>query len=52
MKLKSSDCESKPINLEARLARVAAGIYRLEGQLLVVLDVDRVLDLKNNAIAA
>jgi purine-binding chemotaxis protein CheW len=52
MKLKSSDCESKPINLEARLARVAAGIYRLEGQLLVVLDVDRVLDIKNNAIAA
>ena len=52
MKLKNSDCESKPINLEARLARVAAGIYRLEGQLLVVLDVDRVLDIKNNAIAA
>jgi purine-binding chemotaxis protein CheW len=52
MKLKSSDCESKPINLEARLARVAAGIYRLEGQLLVVLDVDRVLDIKTHAIAA
>jgi len=52
MKLKTSDCESKPINLEARLARVAAGIYRLEDQLLVVLDVDRVLDIKNNALAA
>jgi purine-binding chemotaxis protein CheW len=52
MKLKSSDCESKPINLEVRLARVAAGIYRLEGQLLVVLDVDRVLDIKTHAIAA
>jgi purine-binding chemotaxis protein CheW len=52
MKLKSSHCESKPVNLEARLARVAAGIYRLEGQLLVVLDVDRVLDIKNSAIAA
>lgn len=52
MKLKTGDCESKPINLEARLARVAAGIYRLEGQLLVVLDVDRVLDVKNGAIAA
>ena len=52
MKLKTNDCESKPINLEARLARVAAGIYRLEGQLLVVLDVDRVLDVKNGAIAA
>jgi purine-binding chemotaxis protein CheW len=52
MKLKSNDCEAKPINLEPQLARVAAGIYRLEGQLLIVLDVDRVLDLKNNAIAA
>jgi purine-binding chemotaxis protein CheW len=52
MKLKTSECESKPINLESRLASVAAGIYRLEGQLLVVLDVDRVLDIKNNAIAA
>jgi purine-binding chemotaxis protein CheW len=52
MKLRSSDCESKPINLEVRLARVAAGIYRLEGQLLVVIDVDRLLDIKNTAIAA
>jgi purine-binding chemotaxis protein CheW len=52
MKLKTRNCEAKPINLESRLARVAAGIYRLEGQLLVVLDVDRVLDIKNNAIAA
>jgi purine-binding chemotaxis protein CheW len=52
MRLKSSECESKPINLESRLARVAAGIYRLEGQLLIVLDVDRVLDIRNNAIAA
>jgi purine-binding chemotaxis protein CheW len=52
MKLKSSDCEAKPVNLDPRLARVAAGIYRLEGELMVVLDVDRVLDIKNNAIAA
>jgi purine-binding chemotaxis protein CheW len=52
MKLKTADCEAKPINLESRLARVAAGIYRLESQILVVLDVDRVLDIKNNAIAA
>ena len=28
-----------------RLARVAAGVHRLERQLLVVLDVDRVLDI-------
>ena len=35
-----------------RLSRVAAGIYRLEGQLMVVLDVDRVLDIRNGAVAA
>jgi purine-binding chemotaxis protein CheW len=52
MALASSDCEPKPANLDPRLNRVAAGIYRLEGQLMVVLDVDRVLDIKNGAMAA
>jgi hypothetical protein len=28
------------------------GVYRLEGQLLVVLDVDRVLDLRGGRMAA
>ena len=52
LKLANSACEAKPANLDARLARVAAGVVRLEGQLLVVLDVDRVLDMKNTAMAA
>jgi purine-binding chemotaxis protein CheW len=52
MQLRNSACEAKPANLDARLSRVAAGIYRLEGQLMVVLDVDRVLDIKNGAVAA
>jgi purine-binding chemotaxis protein CheW len=52
MQLANSACEAKPANLDPRLGRVAAGIFRLEGQLLVVLDVDRVLDIKNGAIAA
>src|SRR6185436_7753113 len=52
MKLANSACEPKPVNLDPRLGRVAAGIFRLDGQLLVVLDVDRVLDIKNDAIAA
>ena len=52
IKLPNSACEAKPANLDARLARVAAGVVRLEGQLLVVLDVDRVLDMKNTAMAA
>ena len=52
MALRNSACEAKPVNLDPRLSRVAAGIYRLEGQLMVVLDVDRVLDIKNVAVAA
>ena len=52
MALRNSACEAKPANLDQRLSRVAAGIYRLEGQLMVVLDVDRVLDIRNSAVAA
>jgi purine-binding chemotaxis protein CheW len=52
MALANSACEAKPANLDPRLSRVAAGIYRLEGELMVVLDVDRVLDIKNTAAAA
>jgi purine-binding chemotaxis protein CheW len=52
IQLHNSACEAKPANLDPRLSRVAAGIYRLEGQLMVVLDVDRVLDIRNGAVAA
>ncbi len=44
--------EANPVNLDARLARVSAGVYRLDGRLLVVLDVDRVLDIAASAQAA
>ena len=52
MKLLNSACEARPANLDARWARVASGVIRLEGQLLVVLDVDRVLDMRKPAVAA
>jgi purine-binding chemotaxis protein CheW len=52
MALRNAACEAKPANLDPRLSRMAAGVYRLEGQLMVVLDVDRVLDIKSGAIAA
>ena len=45
LKLDDSTREPNPINLDPRLARVSAGIHRLEGQLLMVVDVDRVLDI-------
>jgi purine-binding chemotaxis protein CheW len=52
LNLPSGSRESNPINLEARLARVSAGVHRLEDRLLVVLDVDRVLDIGQHAEAA
>ena len=45
LKLLASSREENPVNLDARLARVAAGVHRLDGKLMVVLDVDRVLDI-------
>ncbi len=52
MKLAKDGCEAKPANLDVRLAAVAAGVYRLDGQLLVVLDIDRVFDMSSDALAA
>ncbi|MEX1083128.1 MAG: chemotaxis protein CheW, partial [Xanthobacteraceae bacterium] len=43
MKLPESSREVNPINLDARLAQVSAGVYRLDAEIMVVLDVDRVL---------
>jgi purine-binding chemotaxis protein CheW len=52
LKLAVAGREDNPINLDGRLARVSAGVHRLDGKLLVVLDVDRVLDLGASALAA
>ena len=51
LKLPDAEREPNPINLDRKLAAVSAGVYRLEGQLLVVLDIDRVLDLRAAAVA-
>ena len=52
LKLPDFDREPNPINLDGKLAALSAGVYRLDGQLLVVLDVDRVLDLRGEPMAA
>jgi purine-binding chemotaxis protein CheW len=44
--------EKNPPNLDARVAQVAAGVYRLPELLLLVLDIDRVLDFSASARAA
>jgi purine-binding chemotaxis protein CheW len=52
MKLPDDAREMNPANLDRRMEKVAGGIYRLEGQLMVVLDVDRVLEIAQDAMAA
>jgi purine-binding chemotaxis protein CheW len=52
LKLPAIGREDNPVNLDAGLARVSAGVHRLEGKLLVVLDVDRVLDIAPRVEAA
>src|SRR5215831_4600663 len=52
MKLADDTREANPVNLDAALARVSAGVHRLDGQLMVILDVDRVLDLAAGPLAA
>lgn len=52
LKLPDAGREANPINLDPRMAKMAAGIHRLDGQLLVILDVDRVLEMGSDALAA
>jgi two-component system, chemotaxis family, chemotaxis protein CheY len=45
LNLPASGRQDNPVNLEPLLARVLAGVHRLEDRLLVVLDIERVLDV-------
>jgi purine-binding chemotaxis protein CheW len=52
MRLADSMRENNPVNLDARLAQVSSGVIRLDSQLLVVLDIDRVLHVSGQIKAA
>jgi purine-binding chemotaxis protein CheW len=52
LKLADNTREPNPVNLDLHLARVSAGVHRLEGQLMVILDVERVLETGSDALAA
>jgi purine-binding chemotaxis protein CheW len=52
LKLEAGALERPPVNLDDGLTAICIGVHRLEGQLLVVLDVDRVLDIGTGAVAA
>ena len=50
--LEASDAERNPATLDPVWREVSAGIYRLDGTLLIVLDVAKVLDFSARAAAA
>ncbi len=45
LKLGDEARDINPVNLDPVIAGFAAGVHRLDGQLMIVLDIDRVLDL-------
>jgi len=52
LKLSTDSFEQNPINLDPRWSRVSAGVHRLDGQLMVILDVDSVLAMGGEQMAA
>ena len=52
LRLPDASREENPVNLDPRMAKLAGGVHRLDGQLMVVLDVDRVLELAPEMKAA
>jgi purine-binding chemotaxis protein CheW len=52
LQLPTGKFDANPVNLDMRWKAVAAGIYQLEKELLVILDVDRVLDIFEREAAA
>ncbi len=49
LQLPSAGFDRNPANLDARWAGITTGVYRLENQLMMVLDVDGVLNLHASA---
>jgi purine-binding chemotaxis protein CheW len=52
LRVNRSSYEANPVNLDPRWVKVCAGVHRLEHGLMVVLDVDKVLDLSGLGVAA
>jgi purine-binding chemotaxis protein CheW len=52
LRLPEENRDANPVNLDPRMAKLAGGVHRLDGQLMVVLDVDRVLEIAPDAKAA
>jgi purine-binding chemotaxis protein CheW len=45
LRLKDSDFENNPINMDSKWKLISRGIYRLDGRLLMTIDVERLLGI-------
>lgn len=52
LKIPAANRDPNPVNLDPRWSRAAEGVVQLDDRLMVVLDVDRVLELKTLELAA
>lgn len=52
LNLEAASREANPANLDRRWAEISAGVHRLSGQLMVILDVERVLGRMMDQMAA
>jgi purine-binding chemotaxis protein CheW len=52
LRLRPSTYDANPVSLDRRWTKVCAGVYRLDHGLMVVLDVDKILDLSQFGVAA
>src|SRR3569833_644754 len=52
LRLPEEGREENPVNLDPRMAKLAGGVHRLDGLLMVILDVDRVLEMAHDKMAA
>lgn len=52
LSLPIANIEPNPVNLDPRWVRVSSGVQRLEGNLLVILNVERILEMDQEHIAA
>ena len=51
-RLSDETFETNPANLDPRWVAISAGVHRLEGSLMVIIDVEKVLIQKETVIAA
>jgi purine-binding chemotaxis protein CheW len=52
LRLPEASCEENPVTSDPRMAKLAGGVHRLDGELMVVLDFDCVLELAPKASLA